>query len=120
MATDDTCCTIVPYFKIHDGQEAKFREIAQQMVEATQKEEGALFYGFAFNGNEAFCREGYRNGEALLAHGQNVGPFLQQMAEISDVTKLEIHGPEAELAKIREPMARANPAYFVLEMGFRR
>jgi hypothetical protein len=31
-----------------------------------------------------------------------------------------VHGPEAELAKLREPFAKLKPQYFVLEYGFRR
>ena len=27
MATDDTCCTLVPYFKVHDGKLAEFKAL---------------------------------------------------------------------------------------------
>jgi len=71
-------------------------------------------------GDEAHCREGYENAEALLAHLQNVGSLLEQALKIAEITRLEIHGPEEELAKLREPLAKLSPQFFVLEHGFRR
>jgi hypothetical protein len=51
----------------------------------------------------------------------NVGALLQQALTISDLVRLEVHGPEAELEKLREPLAGLNPQYYTLEPGgFRR
>ena len=38
----------------------------------------------------------------------------------SEITRLEVHGPESELDKLREPLAALNPQFFTLEYGFRR
>jgi hypothetical protein len=65
------------------------------------------------------CREGYEDAEGVLFHLDNVGTLLNEALKISDLTRLEIHGPEEELAKLREPLAELNPEYFVLEYGFR-
>ena len=35
MAIQDTCCTIVPYFKVHDGKLADFKAMCEQFVEMT-------------------------------------------------------------------------------------
>ena len=37
-----------------------------------------------------------------------------------ELIRLEIHGPEEEVAKLREPLAKLNPKFFTLEYGFRR
>ncbi len=58
MTTPDTCCTLAPYFKVHAGQLAAFKQ--------------------------------------------------------------EVHGPESQLALLREPLAALNPQFFSLEFGFRR
>lgn len=76
MATEDQCCTIVPYFKVHAGHVDAFRALCQQFVEKTSEE--------------------------------------------PKCPRLEVHGPEQELAKLREPLAELNPVFFVLEYGFRR
>lgn len=120
MATNDTMCTIVPYFTVNDGKIDEFKALGGQMVAKTQEEADVLFYGFSFNGNRAFCREGYVSGEAVLAHLQNVDELLKQALQVAKLDQLEIHGPEAELSKLREPLKDLNPEYFVLESGFRR
>ena len=43
-----------------------------------------------------------------------------QAFKIVALTRLEIHGPEEELTKLRGPLAKLNPQFFVLEYGFRR
>ena len=120
MPTDDKCCTIVPYFKIHAGKIQEFKALCAQFVEKTRSEPGCLYYGFSFDGDQAHCREGYRNADATIAHGQNVGDLLPELLKIADVVRFELHGPEAELVKLREPFADLKPQYFKLEYGFRR
>jgi len=45
MTTPDTCCTIVPYFKVHEGQLAAFKKGCEEFVEKTSSEPNCLFYG---------------------------------------------------------------------------
>ena len=120
MATQDKCCTIVPYFKIPRDQQDKFRNYCERFVTLTEKEPKCLYYGFSFHDGEAFCREGYADAEGVLAHLDNVGALLEEALTFVELTRLEIHGPEEELAKLRQPLAKLNPAFFTLEYGFRR
>ena len=120
MATQDTCCTIVPYFKIQNGNIDAFKGLCEKFVEKTSNEPDCLYYGFCFDGDLAHCREGYKNAEGLLAHLENVDALLGEALKISDITRLEVHGPEQELEKLREPLAGLTPQFFVLEYGFRR
>lgn len=120
MATRDTCCTIHPYFKVHDGQLAAFKDLCEQFVEKTKQEPKCHYYGFSFDGDQVHCREGYEDAEGLLAHLENVGPLLQEALKIAELTRLEVHGPEQELAKLRQPLAALKPQFFTLEYGFRR
>lgn len=119
MATEDKCVTIVPYFKVAEGKLAAFKGLCEQFVEKTQTEPKALYYGFSFDGDQAHCREGYTDAEGLLTHLENVGALLQEALQIAEIIRLEIHGPETELAKLREPLAKLNPQFFTLEYGFR-
>jgi len=120
MSTQDQCCTIVPYFQVADGKLEEFKNLCEQFVAKTQSEAKCLYYGFSFDGSVAHCREGYSDAEGLLAHLDNVGALLQQALQISELTRLEIHGPEGELAKLRGPLNKLNPQFFTLEYGFRR
>lgn len=120
MATQDKCCTIVPYFKVHNGKLEAFKALCQQFVEKTSKEPKCLYYGFSFDGAHVHCREGYQDADGLLAHLKNVGPLLAEALKISDIARLEVHGPAEELAKLQEPLADLKPQFFTLEYGFRR
>jgi len=120
MATQDTCCTIVPYFKVQQGKLDEFKTLCVQFVETTKTEDKCLYYGFSFDGDIAHCREGYQDAEGALLHLENVGALLEEALKISEIIRLEIHGPEKELAKMREPLAGLNPQFYQLEYGFRR
>jgi len=120
MATFDTAVTIVPYFKVSEGKLDAFKSLCVEFVAKTETEPKALYYGFSFDGDQVHCREGYADAEGLLAHLENVGALLQEALKIAELTRLEIHGIEVELAKLREPLAGLNPQYFTLEYGFRR
>jgi hypothetical protein len=119
MATADTCCTIAPYFEVHEGKLPEFKALCEKFVELTRSEPGCLYYGFCFDGQIAHCREGYRNAAGALTHLQNVGPTLELALKISTLIRLEIHGPESELAHLRGPLAPFKPQFFALEHGFR-
>ena len=120
MATADKCCSIVPYFKVPEENLAAFKTLCEQFVAKTSSEEKCLYYGFSFYEDQVHCREGYADAEGVLFHLGNVGAVLQEALKISELTRLEIHGPEEELAKLREPLAALKPQFFVLEYGFRR
>lgn len=120
MTNRDTCCTLVPYFKVHEGKLEEFKASCEKFVEQTTSESKCVHYGFSFNGNEVHCREGYTDAEGILTHLENIGPLLEEALKIAEITRLEVHGPAEELEKLREPLADLSPAYFTLEYGFRR
>ena len=120
MATQDKCCTILPYFQVSSGKIEAFQRLCEQFVEKTKLESKCLYYGFSFDGDLVHCREGYEDAEALLAHLDNVGYLLKEALKISELTRLEIHGPEEELAKLREPLSNLQPQFFTLQYGFRK
>lgn len=120
MFTPDTCCTLVPYFEIEDGQLDAFKALARRLVAKTRMEPGCMHYAFSFSGNIAHCREGYVDAAALLAHSENVAELIGQALKIAQIIRFEVHAPEAELDKLRGPMASRNPQFFALEEGIRR
>ncbi|HZQ46881.1 MAG TPA: hypothetical protein VFC07_07720 [Verrucomicrobiae bacterium] len=120
MATKDKSCTIVPYFKIQKGKVEAFKQLCQRFVAKAEGETGCLYYGFSFDGDLAHCREGYADADALLVHLKNVGPIIEEALKISELARLEVHGPETELARLRGPLVELKPQFFTLEYGFRR
>jgi quinol monooxygenase YgiN len=104
-----------PYFKVHPGKLDAFKAGFSAFVEKTASEEKNLFYEFTVNGDEIFCREGYTDAEGLLAHLENIGALLTEALKISDLIRLEVHGPASEIEKLKEPLAHLKPTWFVIE-----
>jgi quinol monooxygenase YgiN len=118
MPTNDTCVTIAPYFRVKSGKMTEFKALTARFVAASHTEPGCHYYGFAYDGDLAFCREGYRNAGAALTHVEHVGAMIQEALQISNLERLEVVGSETELAHLRGPMAALNPVFFVLDVGF--
>ena len=112
--------TINPYFKVHPGKLDAASALYPRFIEKTKTEPKCLFYEFTRNGDVVFCREGYVGAEGVLAHLENVGEVLGEMLTLSDLLRLEIHGPAAELEKLKEPLAAHKPDWFVYEAGLVR
>src|SRR3954467_14023139 len=101
-----------PYFKVHPGKMENFCEGFPVFAELTKSEPKNLFYEFSLNGDEVFCREGYMDAAGMLAHLDNVGAPLAKAMTIADLIRLEVHGPAAELEKLKEPLAHLKPEWF--------
>lgn len=96
------------------------RALCRKCVATTAQDPRCLHYAFSFAGDSMYCREAYEDAEALLAHVATIGPLLNEVLQIAPLTRLEIHGPAEELAKLKEPLAPFAPTYFAIDYGFRR
>lgn len=111
--------SIHPYFKVHPGKLEAVRALLLEFVAATATETKVYYYEFTVRGDEVFCREAYAGAEGALAHLTNVGALLERMLTLTDLTRLEVHGPAAELDQLKSPLGKLNPAWFVYECGVR-
>ena len=117
MSHKSNSVSIHPYFKVHPGKLETFKAAFPAFIEKTAEEKACLYYGFTSSGNIVHCREAYTDAEGLLAHLANVTELLDEALKISDLHRLEIHGPAAELEKLREPLQGLDPDWFVYEQG---
>jgi len=120
MPTKDECVSLHPYFAVPENNLDAFKQLCEKFVAQTSTEPKCLYYGFSFNGGEVHCREGYEDADGLLAHLDNVKSLLDEALTLAKVIRLEVHGTEDELAKLRKPLAALDPAFFVLKYGIRR
>jgi len=104
--------SIHPYFKINEGRVDDFKALMGQFIESTQTEKTCLYYDFSICGDMAFCREAYIDADAVLAHLGNVGAHIEASGAISEMVKLELHGPAEELDKLRGPLAELPVEYY--------
>ena len=117
MSHSANIVSIHPYFKAKPGQLAAVKALLPRMVAQTAPEKLMLQYDFTISGDEVFCRESYIGAAGLLAHAESIAPLLAEMLTLADVTRVEVHGPAAELELLKGPMAGLKPAWFVYECG---
>ncbi|MEO0475464.1 MAG: hypothetical protein AAF085_05740 [Planctomycetota bacterium] len=117
MFSEDTCVTLVPYFTVNEGQLDAFKALGPRFIERTKTESAVLHYAFSYEGMTAHCREGYEDAAGVLAHLENVGDILGEALKLSELSRLEVHGPAGEVDQLREPLKDLNPQFFVLEAG---
>jgi hypothetical protein len=109
-----------PYFKVHAGKLEAVKALLHEFVAHTTSEDKVIYYEFTLNGDEVFCREAYAGADGVLAHLTNVGALLDKMLTLSTLTRLEVHGPAAELEKLRGPLGKLKPGWFTYECGVKR
>lgn len=117
MSLPANLVTIHPYFKTHLGKEDQAQAVMEKFVAKTQGEPLCLFYEFTVLDDAVFCREGYEGAAGVLQHLENIGEILGEMLTVSDLTRLEFHGPAEEIDRLREPLGHLNPAFFVRRCG---
>jgi quinol monooxygenase YgiN len=120
MSLPANLVTIHPYFQLHPGKETRAQEVMEKFVSKTKGEPLCLFYEFSVLDGEVFCREGYVGAAGVLHHLENIGEVLEEMLTISDLTRLEFHGPAQEMDLLREPLAHLDARLFVVTTGVAR
>lgn len=109
--------SIHPYFKVHEGKLEAFKALLPKLIERTRSEKGCLWYDFSISGDVVHCREAYHGAEGLLAHVSNVDALIGEAVSISELVRVEVHGPAKELEQLKEPLAGLNPEYFEFHSG---
>lgn len=117
MSDRSNVVSLHPYFRIHQGKTEEVKSLLGDFVKKVEEEEACLYYNFTMHGDELFCREGYVGAEGALAHVENVGPELEKLFALVDITRVEVHGPAAELEKLKEPFAGLDPTWWEYQTG---
>ena len=104
--------SIHPYFKARPGKMPEIKAVQEAFLAKTKTERDNLYYDFTVNGDDIFCREAYRGAAGALAHLENVSGPLGDMLKLADLIRIEIHGPAAELEKLKPALGKLNPLWF--------
>ncbi len=120
MSQQTNVVSIHPYFQVHAGKLDAFKALLPQFCAKTATEKLCLWYDFTISDNVIFCREAYIGAEGALAHIENVGALLDQAMKISELLRLELHGPAAELDKLRPHLSGLKPLWFACECAMER
>jgi len=120
MSTFDNCISIHPYFNIKKEDMAACKSFLAQFNQKVASEKKCLYYNFTFKDNLLCCREAYQDAEGVQAHLENCGALLGEFLKIAAVARIEVHGPDTELEKLKPTFAALNPEYFIFECGVGR
>lgn len=83
---------------IKEGKDDAFRDVVEEMCAATAKEGGALNYEWSLSEDGRVCHllERYADSDAVRAHLENIGPFVERFLGVVDVVGVEVCGsPDA-------------------------
>merc|ERR1711907_856728 len=109
--------TIQPTFTVKDWEVAG--PIMAEFVEATEKEDGCIYYGWSKSDDKLFCREAYVDAAAVIKHLENVGALVGKLTEsAAKLEKIELHGTAAELDKCKGMMDAFGTTYWTIDSGF--
>jgi hypothetical protein len=117
MTHPEKVVSIHPYFRVNPGKVKEAKDLLHQMVARTATESANLYYDFTINGDSVFCREAYVGAEGLIEHVENIGPLLADFLKMADVLRVEVHGTQANLEKLKGPLAGLKPEWFAFECG---
>jgi quinol monooxygenase YgiN len=113
-----TMLSICPTFTVVDWDKAK--PIMEDFVARTKTEAGCVYYGWTKTGNSLKCREMYKDGAAVNAHLENVGPCIQALlAEgVATLDDINIQGPADQLEIVKPGTEALGTTYFATDGGF--
>ena len=107
----------MPYRTVPEGKmqesKARFPTIYNLTKNGTITAGKCLFYGFATHENTVFCRESYKNAQALFDH---VGEINLQPGAM-DGMKVKFVGPAGELDKLKAKFGADKAEFFELDEG---
>lgn len=109
----NTQCTMQPHYTIEDWDTAK--PIMQSIIDQSSKDPACTYFGFHKSGNKLHSQEAFTDGDAMKAHMNAVRPLMEQLkAGPAKLERLEMHGPEPELSKVKDAAAalQIEPEYF--------
>jgi hypothetical protein len=106
-----------PYFKIKPGKTEAFKAALPAFIKKTAAEKGNLYYDFTINDDLVYCREAYVGADGFLEHLKGVGPLMGDLLKLADIARFEIHGPAAELEKLKPHMGDLKPVWFTYFAG---
>ena len=106
----DAHFVIRPLFEIKEGKVEEFKKITSACHAAVAGgTDKTLYYSFAFQGNQAVCREGYDDADGALEHIKDVGELLGKVLEVSEIKTISVSGIADDVKKFADHPLRPEP-----------
>ena len=108
-------CTMHAYFRVED--ESGVAGALAELVDKSRAEDSCMYYGWTRAGTTLFCREGYTGAAGILAHLANVSA-CGGLTKFAKPHRIEIHGPEEEIAKLQQTADEMGATCYTRQSGF--
>jgi len=110
----DTHLAVAVIFDVPDGEDYK-SYIPKFYAKAKAGTKDLIYYGIATCGSKVLAREGFKNGEAMLAHTADVKDDLEALIKKIGKERVKIlcSGPASELEKVKPKMDGRLPIKFI-------
>ncbi|WP_299985909.1 antibiotic biosynthesis monooxygenase [uncultured Ruegeria sp.] len=113
--------TIVGYMTVPEAHADAFRKNCADMIELRSQESGHLASAYSFSADgTVVSREDYDSADAVIRHMELGSHIFESTQSLVRITGVELHGPAAELEKLRDLFSGMSPGFFLTEFGFRR
>jgi len=100
----DTVVEMCPYFRVDPMNLGLWKGLCDDFYKQAKREDGMVFYGFFFKEDSGGVRirMGFRDVSALLAHLHAIGVPMEVAMGISQLDRVEFHGPHDAFAELQE------------------
>lgn len=124
-AGPDTHVQVAPLYTVPEDKVAAFQElIGKFYTSSNSSTKERLYYGWAREGNNFFCRQGFRSAEGFLSHMQDIDAVLKEAMDLAgNSAACNILGPKEELDKLRSAasgdsaLGKMSPVFYDLDVG---
>lgn len=108
--------TVHAYFRIAPShRETVGRLIGELELRATENLE-VLFHEASFCSDDLALRFAFPSAEPLLDHLAGTSEWFERLLTGTELLRIEVHGPEQELALLRGPLGVFMPEWYVLSV----
>lgn len=112
--------SVIGYFSIPAAHAKAFRQNCADMIALREQESGHLASAYSFGADgTAVSREDYDSADAVIRHLELGSHIFESTQTLVTITGVELHGPEAELEKLKNLFSGMPPKTYVTEFGFR-
>lgn len=106
--------TIQALFRVHPGRREIVDRLLVELDRHASDEPLVLFHEASFHSDNLALRIAYPSAVSLLDHLAGSSDGFERLLSETDLIRMEVHGPEAELSQLRGPLGVFQPDWFVL------
>ncbi len=106
--------TIQASFRVHPGCREIVDRLLVELDRRASDEPLVLFHEASFHSDNLALRIAFPSAVSLLDHLAGTSNGFERLLSETDLIRMEVHGPDAELSQLRGPLGVFQPDWFVL------